>query len=199
MSVWWNRLRQDKTSLIFQAAIDIFSDRGFDKATMDDIAARANVAKGTIYYHFKSKEELFLFLVEEGIDLLQESVNDQIVSEMRGKDKLLAALHQQIEFFGQYRDFCIIMLREAWGAEQRQKEFRKMLIGYTKMLEEFIRQGIEEGDFIETDPELAAWTVFGGSAITSLHILLSRREYKVDPLYEQVTTTLLNGLLKQSA
>lgn len=185
--------------MIFQAAIDIFSDRGFDKATMDDIAARANVAKGTIYYHFKSKEELFLFLVEEGIDLLQESVNDQIVSEMRGKDKLLAALHQQIEFFGQYRDFCIIMLREAWGAEQRQKEFRKMLIGYTKMLEEFIRQGIEEGDFIETDPELAAWTVFGGSAITSLHILLSRREYKVDPLYEQVTTTLLNGLLKQSA
>jgi hypothetical protein len=43
---------------------------------------------------------------------------------------------------------------------------------------------------------LAAWTVFGGSAITSLHILLSRREYVVDALYDQVTAVLLNGLLK---
>lgn len=182
--------------MIFQAAIDIFSERGFDKATMDDIAARANVAKGTIYYHFKSKEELFLFLVEEGVDLLQEAVNEQILPDMRGKDRLLAALRQQIEFFEEYRDFCIIMLREAWGAEQRQKEFRKMLMGYTKTLEGFIRQGIEEGDFLATDPELAAWTVFGGSAITSLHILLSRREYVADALYEQVTSVLLNGLLK---
>lgn len=188
-------LRQDKTSLIFQAAIDIFSDRGFDKATMDDIAARANVAKGTIYYHFKSKEELFLFLVEEGIDLLQESVNEYLSGEMSGKVKLETAIRQQINFFGQYRDFCIIMLREAWGAEQRQKEFRKMLIEYTKMLQEFIQQAIDEGEFIQTDAEVAAWTVFGGASITSLHLLLSRREYVPDELANQVVTNLLTGIL----
>ncbi|WP_156807466.1 TetR/AcrR family transcriptional regulator [Effusibacillus pohliae] len=187
-------LRQDKTSLIFQAAIDIFSERGFDRATMDDIAARANVAKGTIYYHFKSKEDLFLFLVEEGIDLLREAVHEQIRPDMTGKQKLEAAIRQQIEFFGEYRDFCIIMLREAWGAEQRQKEFRKMLTEYTKLLEGLIAQGIAEGSFIKTDPESAAWTVFGGAAIASLHLLLGRREYRADQLSRQVTAILLEGL-----
>ncbi|MFC4766983.1 TetR/AcrR family transcriptional regulator [Effusibacillus consociatus] len=188
-------MRQDKTGLIFQAAIDIFSDRGFDRATMDDIAARANVAKGTIYYHFKSKEDLFLFLVEEGIDLLRESVNEQIRPEMNGKDKLETAIRQQIRFFGEYRDFCIILLREAWGAEQRQKEFRKMLTQYTKSIEEYIRQAVEEGDFLQIEPESAAWTVFGGASIASLHLLLSKhREYKDEELANVVTTILMQGL-----
>lgn len=187
-------MRKDKTSLIFQAAIDVFSERGFDRATMDDIAARANVAKGTIYYHFKSKEELFLFLVEEGIDLLRESVNEQIRPDMKGKEKLETALRQQIRFFGEYSDFCIILLREAWGGEQRQKEFRKMLSGYTKLIEQFIVQAMEEGDFAKTNPESAAWTVFGGTSIASLHLLLSKREYKADELSGQVTAILLEGL-----
>lgn len=187
-------MRQDKTSLIFQAAIDIFSERGFDKATMDDIAARANVAKGTIYYHFKSKEELFLFLVEEGIDLLQESVNELIQSEMSGRQKLDTAIRQQIRFFAQYRDLCIILLREAWGAEQRQKEFRKMLIEYTKLLQDFIAQGIEDGDIKQADPEATAWTVFGGTAIPALHLLLTRRDFDVDELADQVSSTMLLGL-----
>ncbi|WP_353963340.1 helix-turn-helix domain-containing protein [Tepidibacillus marianensis] len=44
---------------MFDAAIDVFSEYGFEKAKMDLIAEKANVAKGTIYYHFKSKEEIF--------------------------------------------------------------------------------------------------------------------------------------------
>ncbi|TCS73544.1 TetR/AcrR family transcriptional regulator [Effusibacillus lacus] len=182
--------------MIFQAAIDIFSDRGFDRATMDDIAARANVAKGTIYYHFKSKEDLFLFLVEEGIDLLQESVREMIRPEMKGIQKLEAAIRQQIAFFDHYRDFCIIMLREGWGAEERQKEFRRMLTEYISLLEEFIRQAMEEGDCRQTDPESAAWTVFGGAAITSLHQLYSRKIYKTDELFKQTSSILLQGLRK---
>lgn len=161
---------------------------------MDDIAARANVAKGTIYYHFKSKEDLFLFLVEEGIELLREAVNEHIRPDMKGKEKLETAIRQQIHFFGNYRDFCIILLREAWGAEQRQKEFRKMLTEYTRSIEEYIVQAMEEGDFLQTEPESASWTVFGGAAISSLHLLLSKREYKAEQLSDQVISILLPGL-----
>ena len=45
-------------NLIFESAIKIFSESGYRGATMDDIAANASLAKGTLYYHFKSKEEI---------------------------------------------------------------------------------------------------------------------------------------------
>ena len=56
--------------LIFDSAIRIFSDCGYRGATMDDIASNAGLAKGTLYYHFTSKEEIFNFIVEEGIQKL---------------------------------------------------------------------------------------------------------------------------------
>lgn len=189
-------LRKSKTSLIFQAAIDVFSEKGFDKATMDDIAARANVAKGTIYYHFKSKEELFLFLVEEGVELLKEAVESKLSDEMSPREQLQLIVREQVEFFGNYRDFCVILLREAWGGEDRQFEFRKMIRSYMYLIEKVLKEGIESGDFHPVDPEYAAAGLFGMVSISALHILLGQEEYKADQLYENMQRMAFNGVLK---
>lgn len=187
-------MKLDRANLIFQAAIDTFSEKGFDKATMDDIAARANVAKGTIYYHFKSKEDLFIFLVEEGMELLQEAVLSKVQDTMSGREKLEVLIREQLTFFGEYRDFCIIMLRESWGGEARQKDFRKMLRNYSRLIEEFIKQGVEEQQFQCDNPETAAWSVFGSAAITSLHVLLGRDPYDPQTLTKQLTRFAIHGL-----
>jgi len=189
-------LRKSKTSLIFQAAIDVFSEKGFDKATMDDIAARANVAKGTIYYHFKSKEELFLFLVEEGVELLHEGVESKVAPEMSPAEKLELILREQIRFFGENRDFCMIMVREAWGGEERQLEFRKLIRGYMQFIGEVIVDGIESGDFEVVNPEYAAAGIFGMMSITSLHILLGQQPYDEEQLYESMSKMTFGGILK---
>ena len=47
---------------IFESAIKVFSKSGYTGATMDEVVAKAGVAKGSLYYHFKSKEELFILL-----------------------------------------------------------------------------------------------------------------------------------------
>ena len=48
-------MRHETVDLIFNAAIEVFAESGFDQAKMDDIARAAGVAKGTIYYHFKEQ------------------------------------------------------------------------------------------------------------------------------------------------
>lgn len=55
---------------IYNASVDVFSQSGYTGAAMDEIAVRAGVAKGTLYYHFKSKEELFLFVMQEGLSYM---------------------------------------------------------------------------------------------------------------------------------
>ncbi|MDF2714328.1 MAG: transcriptional regulator, TetR family protein, partial [Paenibacillus sp.] len=44
---------------VLQAAIGVFAEQGYHQASMDDIALKADVAKGTLYYHFSGKSELF--------------------------------------------------------------------------------------------------------------------------------------------
>lgn len=190
-------LRKSKTSLIFQAAIDIFSEKGFDKATMDDIAARANVAKGTIYYHFKSKEELFLFLVEEGVELLREGVESKLLPEMPPREKLELIVREQIHFFGQYRDFCVILLRESWGGEDRQREFRKMIRSYMLLIEEVIKEGMDNGVFQRVNAEYAAAGIFGMISIAALHILLGHAPYDEEVLYADMKRMAFTGLLTE--
>jgi AcrR family transcriptional regulator len=189
-------LRKSKTNLIFQAAIDVFSEKGFDKATMDDIAARANVAKGTIYYHFKSKEELFLFLVEEGVEMLREGVESKLTEDLTPREKIELILREQISFFGQYRDFCVILLRESWGAEDRQLEFRKMIRSYMSLIEKVVQEGKAAGTFQDVSAENAGSAIFGMVSIAALHILLGKGQYDEDKLFTDLKQIALNGLLK---
>ena len=48
----------------------LFAEKGYDATSIEEITATVGVAKGTLYYHFSSKEEIFNFLIEEGIKLL---------------------------------------------------------------------------------------------------------------------------------
>ena len=59
---------------IFETSMRLFSEKGYDATSIEEITAVVGVAKGTLYYHFSSKEEIFNFLVEEGMKLLKNSI-----------------------------------------------------------------------------------------------------------------------------
>ena len=59
---------------IFETAMQLFADKGYEATSIEEITATVGVAKGTLYYHFSSKEEIFNFLVEEGMKLLKNSI-----------------------------------------------------------------------------------------------------------------------------
>ncbi|KUO97128.1 TetR/AcrR family transcriptional regulator [Ferroacidibacillus organovorans] len=183
-----------KTRLIFRAAVDVFSERGFEKATMDEIAAKARVAKGTIYYHFKSKEELFVFLVEQGTELLHENVLSHLTEEMDAQEKIREIIRAQLAFFTAYRDFCIIILRETWGDEARHREFRRMLVHYVHSIRQVIEQGIEEQVFSVENAEIAAWSLFGSTSITALHHLFADKTVDLVALAPAMQEIALGGL-----
>ena len=92
-------MRHEKVDLIFKAAIEVFAESGFDQAKMDDIAKAAGVAKGTIYYHFKSKEELFVGLMNEGVQKLIDSAQRNVDLHESPTDQLLALVENQVHFY----------------------------------------------------------------------------------------------------
>jgi AcrR family transcriptional regulator len=72
--------RQARLQTILDAALDVFSEKGFADARLDEVAARARIAKGTIYLYFPSKEALFEALVHSGIAVPIETIEAQVLA-----------------------------------------------------------------------------------------------------------------------
>ena len=70
------KIRMSKTKRrIFNTAVQIFAEKGYDNASIEEITAIAGVAKGSLYYHFEKKEDIFDMLLEEGLKLLKNNIN----------------------------------------------------------------------------------------------------------------------------
>src|SRR5688572_21870760 len=72
--------REERTALILQAAFDGLVEKGYYETSMDEIAARVGISKGTLYLHFKSKEDLIFMLIEQETGKFLSLV-DQIMTE----------------------------------------------------------------------------------------------------------------------
>jgi len=92
--------RVARTSRILDAAEEVFTDKGFDAATMEEVAERAGLAKGTLYLYFPSKEDLFLGLALRTQDELLRRYGEAAADAQSGIDmleRILAALYQVVE------------------------------------------------------------------------------------------------------
>ena len=98
---------------IYDAALELFREKGFEQTTMRDIAHKANVALGGAYYYFSSKEAIVLAFYHE----MQQSNHDEILELMdkskKLKDRLRAIIEKRLELLLPNRGFCDALFRHA--------------------------------------------------------------------------------------
>src|SRR5947209_2572851 len=93
--------RREREELIIQAAEEVFQEKGYYEASMDEIAARVGVAKGTIYTHFPAKEELVLAIFKRNLQTFLQGIDAVIESEPTPRARLEALF--QFVYSGLYR------------------------------------------------------------------------------------------------
>ena len=107
---------EDTRRKIYDAALDLFREKGFEQTTMRDIAVKAGVALGGAYYYFSSKESIVLAFYQE----MQESSHDEIIAAMEGKktlkERLQYVLEKRLELLAPNRNFCDALFRHAPNA-----------------------------------------------------------------------------------
>lgn len=84
--------RQEREALILQAAEDTFAEKGYYETSMDEIAARVGIAKGTVYLHFPSKEALIIEIFIREMERLLQKADEVLVSEQTAREKLSTLL-----------------------------------------------------------------------------------------------------------
>jgi AcrR family transcriptional regulator len=181
-------------NLIFQSAIKIFSESGYRGATMDDIAANAGLVKGTLYYHFKSKEEIFNFIVEEGLQILQDQVVEVQKMSIGPIEKLIKICRVQLTFLYGYTDFFKIVMSQLWGNENRQNELRQKIRKYINEIEVNIKMAMEIGQIEKGDTELIAFEFFGSLCSSAIYESVHIEKINLEDIIESTIKFTLNGL-----
>lgn len=112
------REREQRRSDIVDAAERVFFDKGWQIATMDDVAAEAELGKATLYLYFKRKEELYEAILVRGSRVLHGLFRDAVAAGGTGLVKTEAIGRAYIRYFAEYRDYFDAMLYfEAQGNE----------------------------------------------------------------------------------
>ena len=168
------------------------AEKGYDATSIEDITATVGVAKGTLYYHFSSKEEIFNFLIEEGIKLLQNSVDIKTAKRANYIDKIKAIVLIQIKIVAKYEDIITIILGQFWGNEERHKKCQNLVYEYIGQIEKIVQQGIEKGEIKKGDTRAIASEIYG--LICSTLVFKKREEMDIMKLYQEYENTVINGL-----
>lgn len=191
---------QRKRLPIFEAAIKVFSEKGFEKATVDEIAERAGIAKGTIYYNYGSKKNLFLSLIEEGIERLETAVKKEIARRNNVRTKLEALITVQLQFFDDYKNYCKVLFSEVWGPDTRWEEKAECIrSGYLSIIKDLIEAGKAEGLIKkELDTDTISSALFGMIGITALERFLFEKEYSYEDILNTLKSLFFSGVEEKS-
>src|ERR1019366_2412447 len=87
-----------RCSEILEAARSVFARKGFNAATVDDIAEAAGLAKGTVYIYFPSKRDVYLATLRQGLEALQEEVRRSMDAEPDVAGKVRAFIRTRLEY-----------------------------------------------------------------------------------------------------
>ncbi|MGW3766618.1 TetR/AcrR family transcriptional regulator [Actinomadura verrucosospora] len=176
---------------LFTAAIELIAESGLAATTVDQIAERAGVAKGTVYYNFDSKAALFAALLEYGVDRLATALRDA-ASGRPPLEALDAVVAAELAFVGEHEPFARLLIAETWRAggdwQHAARLIRERAIG---VVADVLREAVATGDLrSDLDTGTAASAVFG----MVLTVALDWRALQPGRSLDDVRATLLDLL-----
>ena len=189
---------EETRSKIIESAIKLFSTRGFNAASVDDICVEAGISKGAFYHHFKSKQALFLALLDgwlQTIDNAIEASKDKTVPET------FMQMTEAFPYIFETAGEGLPMFLEFWlQASRDEKIWQASITPYRRYHKHFtalIKKGVDEGSFVEVDPGLTSRMIMSTAMGLLLQSLLDPKGAKWEKVARDSTNMLVNSLLKK--
>ena len=192
------RQRSEETrTRIMDSALKLFSTRGFSAASVDDICQEAGISKGAFYHHFESKQALFLALLDGWLQAIDSAI---IASKDRTAPETFMQMTEAFPYIFQTAGDGLPMFLEFWLQASRDKTIWEASIApyrrYHKYFTSLIKKGVEEGSFVEVDPELTSRMIVSTAMGLFLQSLLDPKGANWEKVARDSTDLLVNNLLK---
>jgi AcrR family transcriptional regulator len=193
---------QERKTQICQAALACFHRKGYHLTTMDDIASESGLSKGTLYWYFASKKDLFISMFRQAMDQFGQGMAAIAAQEGSAAGKLRAML----SFFrGELIDlsafFGVVM--EAWILTRHDEDVetlvRDLYLYYVDLMTSIVKEGVSNGEFDVTSPDamsLVMMALFDG---ITLSLGTGLWQYDSNEIMDAAESLVLRGLGMEGA
>ncbi|RAL26564.1 TetR/AcrR family transcriptional regulator [Thermoflavimicrobium daqui] len=183
--------------LIIKKAKEIFCQKGYTATSIEDICTATGVSKGSLYYHFKNKEDLFLSFVEDHF----ASWNQECERIIRQVSSATDKLYMIAEHFARDFEHPLYKVVEEFVAntishnEDIVKQLNSSIHQSYSLYRHIIKEGIDQGDFKQNDLDEIAKTFMG--LLAGLSIFQQELDSSsLITLYQKATSIFLHGIAK---
>jgi AcrR family transcriptional regulator len=154
------RRRYDTQSLL-EVAVAVFTERGYDGTSMEDLARASGLSKSSLYHHIESKEQLLRLALERAVEPLFAVTREPAALEGPAIERLEHVVRREVEVLAEQLPYVTLLLRvhgntevERWALEQRR--------GFDKIVAALVAQAADEGDLrADLDPAVVTRLLFG--------------------------------------
>lgn len=198
--------KEVKRDQIVAAAIQIFAKKGFNKTTINDIAAAAHIGKGTVYEYFSNKEEIIHHSFGYFIRSLELDFQEILIMEASAKEKLTLVINGLTKFLKLDTLDLLELMFDFWaeGIKNRvskgllYEDMRKFYHSYGKIFADIIDQGKEEGSFKKSiDSFYTASVIVGMLDGMMVQWILHKETFKIASLNKAALNIVLKGILDE--
>lgn len=186
--------KENTRKKLLDAAMEVFSDKGYNDALIDDIAKESDTSKGAFYFHFPSKRAIFQALLATLVKHLIDDVEEAIDKETGALAKIQAAIDTVLTIFTKHEKATRLLLVEATGLGKAfDQEIHAAHEQFAQLIAKHLQAAVDDGSIAHISVELTAYAWFGAIYEVLFMTLLSPEKKSLDSL-----TAPLRDLLLQS-
>jgi len=188
------RTKRDLRRLeITEAALKLFAKKSYHDVTMDEVAKKVGVSKGTIYLYFDSKENLYLGILENAFDALVALIESEIAKRDPAPVKLARVLKLVFQYYSENKDVLRILTRdETHLIREHSKLTEDWRLRGVELYEKIIEKGIKEGSFKTPNPKLTGLIIYALVRSVTFHY---ESEKSPEEVADEVCSVIVNGVL----
>jgi AcrR family transcriptional regulator len=179
---------------IVQAAAQIFRQKGYHAASMQDIADAVGLQKASLYHHFASKQDILLEILDEALDILIADMRAVLDTDLPPEDQLHQAMRAYVNRVTQEASLAAVLQLEHRNLDPRRRARHVTRRDrYDNLWRELIRRGIDRGTFRPMDERMVTFALLG---IQNWMITWYRPEGRLPAaeIADQFADLMLNGL-----
>ena len=184
---------------ILEAAAQIFSQKGFHAASMQDIAQAVNLRKASLYHHVNNKQEILVAILDQALDLLIERMTEVMEQPLSPDEKLRQAMISYLQAMLEHRELASVLLLEHRSLEpDLHARHIPRRDRFERLWRDLIQEGLDQGLFSCMDVELTARALLG---VMNWTITWYQPEGRLayEDVANQFADLFLNGLMRREA
>ncbi|MBN1138174.1 MAG: TetR/AcrR family transcriptional regulator [Anaerolineae bacterium] len=194
------QLRTERRRQIVKAALAVFAEKGFNAANVSDVAARAGVSQGTIYWYFESKEDLLTQALRTFFDDFGQGTTSALAQCPTATDKLRALGRAMVDFAEEAEGLFTLFL-EYWASSPRRAEAGRLwtgvLVEYKDLVVGIVEQGVASGEFKPVDADSLVWAMMAAYDGLAAYVMFMP-DLDLARISQAFVETLLKGLQVRS-